>query len=75
MKKIGLGLLASITVFVTIYIVTPTATLFELVIGAERKMSGLTLKQISVDNLDIEYLRGGKGEPLVLLQALLLPIY
>ena len=69
MKKIAGALLATLIVLFTIYIVTPTATLFELVIGAERKMSGLTLKHVSVDNLKIEYLRGGKGEPLVLLHG------
>lgn len=69
MKKIGLGLLVSLIVLVTIYIVTPTATLFDLVVGVERKMSGLTLKHVSVDDLDIEYLRGGTGEPLVLLHG------
>lgn len=69
MNKVGLGLLTSLIVFVTIYIVTPTASLFDLVVGVERKMSGLTLKHVSVDDLDIEYLRGGAGEPLVLLHG------
>lgn len=68
-KKIGLSFIASILVLVTLYIATPTATLFEFMIGLERKVSGLSLKRISVDNLEIEYLRGGTGESLVLLHG------
>jgi len=38
-------------------------------INAERSISGLKLHNLKVDDLEIEYLRGGSGTPLVLLHG------
>lgn len=69
MNKFAIALLSIIALFGVAYVVTPTATLFNYLVKVERGIAGLDLEQVIVDDLQIEYLRGGKGEPLVLLHG------
>jgi len=68
-KKISVVLLGLVLVFVIAYLVVPTSTLFQYMIGAERSIAGLKLQRLKTDTLEIEYLRGGTGTTLVLLHG------
>ena len=52
-----------------LYFATPSATLFHFAISLERKIAGLTLKQICIQEGEISYLEGGKGETLIFLHG------
>lgn len=69
MNKIVIALLSIIALFGVTYVVIPNVTLFNYLVKAERSIAGLELEQVIVDDLHIEYLRGGKGDPLVLLHG------
>jgi len=58
-----------VLLFTTLYVITPIQTLFHYMINAERSISGLRLHNLKTDDLEIEYLRGGSGTPLVLLHG------
>lgn len=60
-----IGLLAGLTAFDTLAPYTAVRNGLAL----ERGRADLELKQISVDGLDIAYLEGGQGEPLVLVHG------
>jgi abhydrolase domain-containing protein 6 len=57
-----------IVAFLIVYFFMP-GTIFGLVQILERKASGLQEKTIVVNNLNIHYLEGGKGEPLILIHG------
>ena len=44
-------------------------TMFEIVKKMERKASGLEQKSVEVNGMNIQYLEGGSGEPLVLIHG------
>lgn len=69
LKRIGLVITCLVLLFVTLYLITPRSTLVSYMINAERSVSGLSLHTLKIDELDIEYLRGGSGTPLVLLHG------
>ncbi|WP_028774527.1 alpha/beta fold hydrolase [Shewanella waksmanii] len=69
MKKALATLFGVSTLLLAVYMLTPTPKLFELMISAERHMAGLELKQVRVNELNVAYLKGGSGEPLVLLHG------
>ena len=68
-KKMSFVLVSIVLLFTVLYVITPTSTLFQYMINAERSISGLRLHNINSDDLKIEYLRGGSGTPLVLLHG------
>jgi len=51
------------------YTLVPTATLFQFLQKVERRVAGLDVYQVQVDDLQIEYSRGGQGVPLLLLHG------
>jgi abhydrolase domain-containing protein 6 len=57
-----------VVVLVGLYYLFPAAT-FALLTNLERNAAGLQPQRISIEGLQIEYLEGGKGEPLVLLHG------
>jgi abhydrolase domain-containing protein 6 len=69
MKKIIFSIFVIIVLsFVSVYFFMP-GILFGLVQKIERKAGGLQEKNISVNGLNISYLEGGKGDPLVLIHG------
>lgn len=48
---------------------TPTSKLFELITKVERQFSGLSSHTIKLEDVTIKYLRGGRGEPLIMLHG------
>ncbi|MBE1301388.1 MAG: alpha/beta fold hydrolase [Alteromonadaceae bacterium] len=61
--------LAAISIAILVYLLTPTAALYQFILNTERSLAGLELKKIEIDQLEIEYLRGGKGPVLILLHG------
>lgn len=51
-----------------LYFLAPE-TAYRLGVAAERQLAGLEAKRVDVDGLEIAYLEGGQGEPLVLLHG------
>lgn len=51
------------------YAITPVAVLFDFLIGIERRIAGVSAHRIKVEDLEMAYLRGGEGQPLVLLHG------
>lgn len=68
-KKISVAVFSIILLFATLFVITPVSTLFQYMINAERSISGLKLHKLQIGDLEIEYLRGGTGTPLVLLHG------
>jgi pimeloyl-ACP methyl ester carboxylesterase len=67
--KISLGLVAlSVLLLVGIYFLFPE-TLFKLAVKAGRYSAGLVKKEIQVDDHNIVYLEGGKGQTVLLLHG------
>lgn len=64
---IMIGLL--ILLCVVMYVITPTSTLYQFLLSIERSIARLYLARLQVDEQSIEYLRGGSGEPLLLLHG------
>jgi abhydrolase domain-containing protein 6 len=62
---------ASVVVVVAIiaFVAVPSSVLYGCIVGVERAYAGLALKKIKVDELEVEYLRGGSGQPLILLHG------
>ncbi len=54
--------------FVVVYFFMP-GTMFEIVKKIERKAGGLEQKSVEVNGMNIQYLEGGSGEPLVLIHG------
>ena len=63
-SALGLALLG-----VIIYHMSPASILSQYLISAERTISGLSVKRLDINGLKVEYLRGGRGEPLLLLHG------
>ena len=68
-KKLSIALASIILLLTTLYVMMPTATLFQFLINTERSVSGLKLQHLKIDELEIEFLRGGRGTPLILLHG------
>lgn len=68
-KKVTITLLGLFSLILFAYVITPTSTLVQYIIGAERSIAGLKLHRLKTETLEIEYLRGGKGDTLVLLHG------
>ena len=68
-KRMNFVFVSIVLLFTTLYVITPISTLFQYMINAERSISGLRLQNLKIDGLEIEYLRGGSGTPLVLLHG------
>lgn len=69
MKKVLVIVCSLLVSAICIYIVIPTSTLFQVIIGAERSIAGLEVKTLKTDSFEIEYLHGGSGRPLILLHG------
>ncbi len=54
--------------FVAVYFFMP-GIMFEIVKKIERKAGGLEQKSVEVNGMNIQYLEGGSGEPLVLIHG------
>jgi abhydrolase domain-containing protein 6 len=69
MKKVlySFGMLIVITGL--IYTFAPADILFKLAISAERKVAGLSVKTVNIDEGLVSYLEGGTGETLILLHG------
>ncbi|MCW8349187.1 alpha/beta hydrolase [Vibrio sp. ZSDZ65] len=68
-KYVATSLIGLIVIVVSAYLIMPASTLFQYLIMTERSMANLEVKQVKVDELNIEYLRGGSGPQLVLLHG------
>ena len=69
MKKILLSIFAIIIIgLVIIYFFMP-GTMFGIVKKLERKAGGLAQKSVIVNGMNIQYLEGGSGDPLVLIHG------
>ena len=68
-KNILRSILAIICIAVILYFITPSSTISQYLIKAERSLAHLEVERIKVGELEIEYLRGGSGKPLVLLHG------
>lgn len=69
MKKILLSIFAIIIIgLVIIYFFMP-GTMFGIVKKVERKAGGLAQKSVIVNGMNIQYLEGGSGDPLVLIHG------
>ncbi len=68
-KTMSFVLVCIFFLFTLLYMITPISTLFQYMINVERSISGLRLHNLKTDDLEIEYLRGGTGTPLVLLHG------
>ena len=69
MKKILLSVFTAIIVgFVVIYFFMP-GTMFGIFQKIERKIGGLEQKSVVVNGMNIQYLEGGKGDPLILIHG------
>ncbi|WP_338593106.1 alpha/beta hydrolase [Shewanella khirikhana] len=68
-KYLALGILGLIATMAILYAVTPVSTLYQYLIATERSIAHLEVKRLNVDELEIEYLRGGSGPTLVLLHG------
>ncbi|WP_212747733.1 alpha/beta fold hydrolase [Pseudoalteromonas aurantia] len=51
------------------YLVTPTERLYQVGVSAERKLAGLSTKSIMIDEGEIAYIAGGKGEVILFLHG------
>ena len=51
------------------YLVTPSERLFQIGVSAERKLAGLSTKSIMIDEGEISYIEGGKGEVILFLHG------
>ncbi|MFD2167396.1 alpha/beta fold hydrolase [Thalassotalea euphylliae] len=69
LKKAGIFVIALAVILSTGYAITPNDTLFEWSVEAERKLAGLSIKQVNISDSEMVYLEGGSGEPLVLLHG------
>lgn len=52
-----------------LFALTPTSKLFDLITTVERQFSGLSSHTVELDDVTIKYLRGGRGEPLIMLHG------
>jgi abhydrolase domain-containing protein 6 len=69
MKKTLISIFAIMLLgFVAVYFFMP-GTMFEIVKKIERKAGGLEQKSVEVNGMNIQYLEGGSGEPLVLIHG------
>ena len=69
MKKILLSILVIIIAgFIAVYFFMP-GTLFGIAQKNERKKAGLVQKNVVVNGMNIQYLEGGSGDPLVLIHG------
>lgn len=65
-----LALAISLSVFVLItYLVSPPSKLYEWLLFAERRLAKLTLRKLDIQEGQIAYQEGGKGEVLMLLHG------
>jgi abhydrolase domain-containing protein 6 len=67
-KKLAFGSISVVLLMVVIYFFFPQ-TLFNLAVRVQRSSSGLVKKVVQVDDHQIAYLEGGKGETVVLLHG------
>jgi pimeloyl-ACP methyl ester carboxylesterase len=68
-KRVSFVLVSLVVLLVLLYMITPISTLFQYMINAERSIAGLKLNNLKTDDLEIEFLRGGSGTPLVFLHG------
>ena len=69
MKKILLSIFAIVIIGLAIIYFFMPGTMFEIVKKLERKAGGLEQKSVIVNGMNIQYLEGGSGDPLVLIHG------
>jgi len=69
MKKLSIFTCFLVIVVLLTYSITPSKKLFELGVSAERTLAGLSSNKVEIDEGNIAYIEGGKGEVLILLHG------
>ncbi|WP_394202142.1 alpha/beta fold hydrolase [Shewanella waksmanii] len=67
--KLGVAVTVIVLLLTTLYLTLPNAFLAKYLIAIDRHIAGMSKHKLKLDELDIAYLRGGSGEPLILLHG------
>lgn len=69
MKKLSGIVFILVFIFAAIYWFAPSDKLFDIAVSAERNLAGLSAKTVNINDGEVAYLEGGKGQTLVLLHG------